>query len=165
MALSNRFWAKVNKRGPEECWPWIGGKSERGYGRIYVDGRNVPATRVSWAIHFNEAIPMGLQACHHCDNPPCVNPSHLFIGTMSDNINDAVQKGRHRGRPPRWQALLVRCRRGHDFSQDGRGRRVCLVCKKQRDNTYQLTRIARVRKSDLQRERRKAAAAALKATP
>lgn len=96
-----RFWRKVDKRGPDECWPFTGTKNQYGYGRIRKGGdrggKMIFAHRVSWEMH-NGPIPDGLQALHKCDNPPCVNPAHLFLGDNDDNIKDKLQKGRARSR-------------------------------------------------------------------
>lgn len=85
------FWAKVDRSG--ECWVWLGARDARGYGRLRRRGRYVKAHRYVWTI-TNGEIPEGLFACHHCDNPPCVRPDHLFLGTQSDNARDMVAKGR-----------------------------------------------------------------------
>jgi hypothetical protein len=92
--IAERFNSKVDKSNPEGCWLWLGHRSSGGYGKL----GNKIASRISWEI-TNGAIPEGLDVCHHCDNPPCVNPNHLFLGNASDNIKDAVSKGRinHRG--------------------------------------------------------------------
>lgn len=89
--LDVKFWAGVQK-GPG-CWEWTKARMPFGYGQINDRGKVLYAHRVSWEIH-NGPIPKGLHVCHHCDNPPCVRPDHLFLGTARDNINDALHKGR-----------------------------------------------------------------------
>lgn len=90
--IGQRFWANVDKtlgHGPQgTCWVWTA-CAIKGYGYI----SRTLAHRVSWEIH-NSPIPEGLCVLHKCDNPPCVNPEHLFLGTKKDNILDAVAKGR-----------------------------------------------------------------------
>ena len=85
------FWKKVDKAG--DCWIWQGNWFIRGYGALRVNGKQVYAHRVAWELTYG-LIPAGLNVCHHCDNPPCVRPDHLFIGTQSDNLHDAINKGR-----------------------------------------------------------------------
>ena len=75
------------------CWIWMGYLNSGGYGSFYVDGQLRSAHRVSWELHYGP-IPEGLNVCHHCDVPGCVNPDHLFVGTQKDNIRDALNKGR-----------------------------------------------------------------------
>ena len=94
--LEERFWAKVDVRGPDDCWEWLAGKTHNGYGMIGKGGRHngmLRAHRVSWEL-ANGPIPDGLCVLHHCDNPGCVNPLHLWIGTNADNQQDMAQKGR-----------------------------------------------------------------------
>lgn len=86
-----RFWRKLDKSG--DCWPWIGEKSPEGYGQMTTPYGNIRAHRLSWTI-ANGKIPDGLLVCHTCDNPPCVNPAHLWLGTNLDNRADMVAKGR-----------------------------------------------------------------------
>lgn len=99
MTPEERFWAKVDRRGDEDCWPWTGALDSRGrYGQFMTGGR---LTRRRWQAHrFALALtngvepPADLVACHSCDNPPCVNPAHLFLATQADNLADMWRKGR-----------------------------------------------------------------------
>lgn len=127
--IEERFWGKVNRIGFEECWEWMAARDPNGYGRI---GGKRPraelAHRVAYRLTRGD-IPLGLHVCHSCDNPPCCNPNHLFLGTDLDNNRDMRAKGRdanqHTGR--------TECQRGHSFDSvntyiDSRGHRVCRAC-------------------------------------
>ena len=99
--LIDRFWSRVDKSG--DCWVWTAATTNGGYGVIRDTGRNgkiIRAHRLSWELH-NGPIPAGIEVCHRCDNPPCVNPAHLFLGTHQDNVTDTVNKGRASGGAPR----------------------------------------------------------------
>ena len=91
MDLEKRFWDKVQKT--DGCWQWIAGKFKQGYGSFYFKGRHLKAHRVAWELSFGQ-IPESQKVCHSCDNPACMNPSHLFIGSQKDNIRDMMAKGR-----------------------------------------------------------------------
>jgi hypothetical protein len=91
-----RFWSKVDIRGPDECWPWLGRRKEWGYGMFTIHGRNTTAHRVAWWMHTG--VWPGEKKVRHvvCDNPPCCNPAHLAEGTDADNVRDMMEKGRNR---------------------------------------------------------------------
>ena len=90
---TTRFWRYVNKT--DGCWVWIGGRRNGRYGDFAVGhpNKHMLAHRFSWTLH-NGPVPTGLHVLHKCDNPPCVNPDHLFLGTAADNARDKVSKGR-----------------------------------------------------------------------
>jgi hypothetical protein len=96
--LECRFWSKVEKLGPDECWNWIAGINKGGYGQLKYEGHTDRAHRIAWILAYGP-IPDNFGVLHACDNPACVNPHHLFLGTQSDNIKDCVKKNRQN--PPK----------------------------------------------------------------
>jgi len=101
--LEERFWAKVDKNGPVpahcpelgNCWVWTNAKHDFGYGKIWASASYPEdAQRVSWKLAYGP-IPPGMYVLHRCDNPPCVRPEHLFLGTHKENMQDMTAKGRH----------------------------------------------------------------------
>lgn len=95
--LADRFWLFVERGLDADCWEWHGTLSEHRpgfkYGRLRFQNKNYDAHRVSYTLHKGP-IPAGMFVCHSCDNPPCVNPAHLWLGTLQDNHKDAELKGR-----------------------------------------------------------------------
>lgn len=88
-----RFFKHIDKA--DGCWTWTSSKNSDGYGQFNICGASKSAHRVSWELH-NGNIPDGMHVLHKCDNPPCVNPEHLFLGTNHDNVLDREAKGRNR---------------------------------------------------------------------
>lgn len=136
------FQRYFERRGPNECWPWKGAlaRDRGGYGIFSVSG--VPRRRRAHRWIYEQVhgpLPKHIYVCHHCDNPPCVNLRHLFIGTVADNVADMLRKGRWT-RPPRTVPPKVRsftrsvgCKNGHFYTTDNlridsRSRNVCLTC-------------------------------------
>src|SRR3954467_3950831 len=96
--IAARFQRKFVVNQQTRCWEWTSTKIKYGYGRMNIGGRKfkwILAHRLSWELHFGE-IPDGTLVCHRCDNPCCVNPNHLFLGTHMDNCQDKIRKGRAR---------------------------------------------------------------------
>jgi hypothetical protein len=99
-SVKERFWSKVDKRGTDECWPWLAGKEGWGYGMFWFEGHTIHASRIAWLL-TNGTIPENTFVCHSCDFSGCVNPNHLFLGTQKDNMTDRENIGmRHAHLPP-----------------------------------------------------------------
>lgn len=138
--MEDRFWAKVDRRGDDECWPWLGGLGCRGYGKIAIPGPkgSIRAHRYSAMLHFG-MFDSRLLVCHTCDNPACVNPSHLFLDDALGNNRDREDKGRHP------HPVKDECKNGHPMEGDnvgiisdggGRIRRRCRACDRESTRRY-----------------------------
>ncbi len=113
-----RFWSKVNKQGPDDCWPWLGGLSEEGYGKFKAQGRTLVAHRVAWELENGPPDdPTHTSTCHSCDERyakgdktyrRCCNPAHSWPGSAGDNLADARKKGRQRWDSPAQLAVWDR---------------------------------------------------------
>lgn len=138
-SLVERFDSKVEHRGPNDCWPWIGHCAPSGHGQFWIGDRLYGPHRVAYELTHD--LPVGSLrpdqfVCHACDNPPCVNPAHLWLGTQADNMRDAAVKGRARSNP-RW--VDGRCKNGHDVTDPknvyrvkGTRQRQCRTCNRER---------------------------------
>lgn len=98
LTVEERFHSHVNKAGPDECWPWKGSAHKSGHGAFFVSKERgkVPAHAYALELATGQARPDGLDTCHHCDNPPCCNPAHLYYGTRQQNVDDMWRRGRAR---------------------------------------------------------------------
>lgn len=93
-SIEERFWEKVVVGGLDDCWLWTGGVDKDGYGVLFSKKTQIKIHRLSWTLAYSN--PGTLCVLHTCDNPPCVNPKHLWLGTQADNTRDKMEKGRHR---------------------------------------------------------------------
>ena len=118
--VAERFWSKVERKGEDECWPWLAFRDRQGYGRFSIKGQDMSASRGAWIV-INGTIPDDLQVLHTCDNPSCVNPAHLFLGTHADNMADKAKKKRVVNNPLRGDAHPNRqrthCKNGHPYTE------------------------------------------------
>lgn len=106
-SIEEKFWAKVKKS--DGCWLWIGAKNPAGYGTITKHyGKNFYAHRLSYQLRHGN-IPLGMLVCHICDNPSCVNPDHLFLGTDKDNKRDMINKKRSASGEKNFHSKLTTC--------------------------------------------------------
>lgn len=96
--LASRLWWRVLVlEDKDKCWIWTGATTGKGYGQIVIKYKKYKAHRIAWEVTYGP-VPEGLKVLHTCDNPPCCNPKHLFVGTQKDNMIDASNKGHLLGR-------------------------------------------------------------------
>lgn len=96
LAIEDRFWSNINIGNPYDCWEWKSMEGTGEYAQTHYNGKNVPCHRKAYELFYEKKIPDGMCICHHCDNPPCCNPYHLFLGTVQDNVDDREAKGRNK---------------------------------------------------------------------
>lgn len=117
--------------GSTACWPWLGTKTAYGYGTLTINKKFIAATRAYWQLKHGVELSRNTYVCHRCDNPACLNPAHLFLGTQADNMRDMSSKGRA------WRQSDTHCKRGHEFNEQntsfkelpsGKIRRTCRIC-------------------------------------
>jgi len=122
--LEERFWNKVDRFEPNKCWLWMAYVRKDGYGEFMLNGRCLPASRVSWFLTHGRHSKK--HVLHKCDNRRCVNPDHLYEGTQKDNVMDMINRKRH------WAQKNNRCHRGHEYNAINtriyKGRRYCRPC-------------------------------------
>ncbi len=147
VTMETRFWSKVDKRGPNDCWPWTGVKNWCGYGVFTNNNRLHKAHRVAWELANGEPLGQRL-GTHRCDNPPCVNPSHIVPGTPLSNAHEAWDRKRMRGYFAE-NAAKTHCKHGHPLSGEnvilrirGRARRQTRECRECRDTRDKIRRAA-----------------------
>lgn len=146
--IEKRFFARLIKGAPDACWGWRGRAKACGYPVLSCNGKNRRVSQVSWEIHHGMPFPEGKMACHTCDNPACVNPNHIWPGTMRDNMRDCMAKGRFRvnysGSPKK---NLTHCLRGHEYTPENTiikksGRTACRACRVIHNRNYKRARAA-----------------------
>lgn len=125
-ADTKRFWLKTRWNPTTGCLEWTAGKSHFGYGKYHIKRVGFATHRIAWVLAHGP-IPDGLCVCHRCDNPPCLNEDHLFLGTMADNHADMRAKGRGKGQG------VTHCPKGHLLAGDnlmkaGRRKTLCRAC-------------------------------------
>lgn len=112
-----KFWSRVDVRGSDDCWLWTGSRCRRGYGSFSSAGRTYRTHRLAWMIQHQKEIPAGMCGCHACDNPSCVNPNHIWLGSVIENNFDMIRKKRQKG-PPVENATKTHCKYGHEFTPE-----------------------------------------------
>ncbi len=134
--LPKRFWEKVKRSTGTACWEWMGATDSKGYGQFKLPERASPVNASRVAYWLSTGVwPGESQVCHKCDNPPCENPSHLFLGTRSDNMQDMVAKGRGA------QSQKTHCPQGHPYSKENTYfhascGRICRICRRAAQRRY-----------------------------
>jgi hypothetical protein len=137
MKREESFWSRVDVRSDDECWEWQGAITAVGYAKLPFAWEGRIASRYSYYLNIDENFNRNLFVCHRCDNPICVNPKHLFLGTQKDNMQDMQAKGRSA------QAKKTHCPQGHEYRPENLckrrdNRRQCKICKRESDLRNQM---------------------------
>ena len=138
--MAERFWTKVEVRGPDDCWPWTGATS-RGYGYMRVNGRNEVASRVAFYLEYGRwPDPWAL---HSCDNRPCANIKHIHEGTRQDNIDEMIGRGRYRNNKGNHSVM---CSNGHirtaENTKVNGNHWECRICRRERSSSLRSAWVA-----------------------
>ncbi len=108
------------------CWEWQRRRNAKGYGFTKLEYKNVYAHRAAWELWNGKPIPSGLMVLHHCDNPPCIRPDHLYVGTTTDNMRDRMKRRNHA------MYRVTHCPQGHEYTPENtytyNGCRMCKTC-------------------------------------
>ena len=140
MTQEESFWSRVDIKGPDDCWEWTGNRTSKNYGKLPFHWEGRSASRYSYYLNIDPDFDRSMFVCHHCDNPPCVNPKHLFLDTQKGNMQDMAKKGRSRGQK------VTHCPQGHEYTKENTyvrkstGKRLCLTCKREQDLKNQIKR-------------------------
>ena len=134
--IEERFLVKVDKNiSNRGCWTWMASKNKKGYGQFMVWGKPHLAHRVAYILFIGDIVD-NLFVLHDCDNPGCVNPNHLHLGTNSDNMQECSRRGRHWCRG----YTITHCPKGHEYSKENtsfwKNHRSCLTCHRERQRVY-----------------------------